>query len=661
VGRFINVQTNFSAGELDPLLRARVDLDVYRNALTTAANVVCQPQGGIKRRPGLSYIHSFGSDPSSGVRMVPFEFSTSDSYMLVFTNNAMTIFKNKALITNINSSGSNFLNTSSVGLTGARLDTICWTQSADTLIVCHEDINPVKIVRGGSDSSWTASALAFTSIPKFAYSISTTSPVSTITPSAISGNVTITCSHAHFTTDHLNQYINADPQGRARIIEVVSTSVVKVVVEYPFYDTAAIPSSSWEIESGYEDVWSNTRGWQRSVTFHEGRMYFGGSKSRPSTVWGSRSGLFFDFKPDSDSLDDDAIEATLDTNTFNAITDINSGRDLQVFTTGGEFYVPQEGMQPITPSNFFIRSATKNGSKEGIRTTGIESGTLFIQRAGKSLNELRFTDVELSYGIDKISLLSGHLLKTPTNMALRKAVATDENDLLLVTNSDDGSIACYSLLRKNNVIAPSSWTTDGEFVDVAVDVDTIYTVVKRTVNSSTVYYLEYFNDEIQLDSALNGTGTSSTTVAHLVAKSVDMVLDGQVQAAQTVPGGGSITFARAAASTFQIGLNFTTEIKTMPVEISTNAGSRLGFKKRIVEVNAMVKDCQHLLVNGVEVPFRNLGDTLLDEAVPSFTGTKTIDCILGYTTDGQITVTQTLPLPMVLLGMEYRVATSIGS
>lgn len=105
------------------------------------------------------------------------------------------------------------------------------------------------------------------------------------------------------------------------------------------------------METGYEAVWSSSRGYPRTVTFHEGRLFFGGVKSRPSTVFGSKVGLFFDFDPE-EGLDDDALEATLDTSTFNSIVDITSGRDLQIFTTGGEFYVPQQGLDPITPLNF---------------------------------------------------------------------------------------------------------------------------------------------------------------------------------------------------------------------------------------------------------------------------------------------------------------------
>lgn len=664
--RFVSIQTNFSTGEMDPLLRARVDLPAYGNALEEATNVVVQPQGGVRRRPGLRYVLDLpnsGSDSAgNGVRLVPFEFSTSDSYMLCFTHNRMYVFKNGAQILDFNGGSIDYLDTSSLGLTGARLATLGWTQSADTLIVVQEDIPPVKLVRGATDSDWTGSVITFDSTPKYAFSPSFSNPAGTLTPSAVSGKVTLTASTGTpFSAASVGQYINASPQGRAKIVQFTSSTVVQAITEFPFFSTSAIANNDWELETGYEAVWSNTRGYPRSVTFHEGRLYFGGSRARPSTVWGSKVGLFFDFEA-TEGLDDDAVEATLDTNTFNAITDIQAGRDLQVFTTGGEFYCPQEGLQPITPDNFFIKSTTRNGSQEGIRVQQLESGTLFVQRQGKSLNEFAFTDVQLTYVTSKISLLSGHLLRGPTRMALRRSVATDENDLLLIANGTDGTIAAFSLLRAQNVIAPSEFSTDGEFVDVGVDLSTIYTVVKRTINSATVYYVERFDDTLTTDSAVTGGAGASGSAAHLVGKSVDIILDGAVQANQTVASGGTVTFARSAASSYQIGLDYAVKVVTMPADLKISAGTRLGFKKRIVEVNVFVKDTQHLIINGTNVPFRSLDDpNVLDEEVPEFTGTKTLPGILGYSDEGKITIEQDIPLKMILLGLEYKISTYPGT
>lgn len=664
MARFVTMQTNFTTGELDPLLRARIDLGTtYGNALEKATNVVCQPQGGITRRSGTRFMlelpNSGASSAANGARLINFEFSTSDSYMLCFTHQRMYVFKNQALVTNINGSGNNYLTTT---ITGAQLHEITWTQSADTLIVCHEDINPIKIVRGATDASWTASNLTFDSIPKYAFTLTTSKPAATLTPSVVTGKVTLTASVAVFNASHVGQYITAVPQGRAKIIEYVSTTVVRAVTEFPFFSTTAIASGNWTLETGYEAVWSSTKGWPRAVTFHQGRLYFGGSKTRPSTVWGSKVGLFFDFDA-TEGFDDDAVEATLDTNTYNAIVDMISSRNFQVFTTGGEFFVPQQGLEPITPTTFFLNSVGRSGTKPGIRVQQLESGILFIHRQGKMLSEVAYNDTQLTYVTSKISLLSGHLLKEPKRMALRRAVDTDENDLLLIINELDGSMASYSLMRSQNVIAPTEYISiNGVFMEIGVDITDIYTIVKRTINSSDKYYVELFDHTLLTDCAISGANVSSISAAHLAGQEVNVILDGLVQENVVVESGGNVPIPRPSTTSYEVGLPINVEARTMPVDIKLQTGTRIGFKKRIVEVNALVLETQHLKINGIEVPFRSF-DTLniLDNKIPEFTGTKILHGILGYSNDAKITITQQYPLKFTLLGLEYKIAVHQGS
>jgi len=658
MARFVSIQTNFTTGELDPLVRARVDLKAYENALEKAKNVICQPQGGVTRRPGTKFINELGGTPADGVRLIAFEFSTDDSYMLAFTTNRMYVYKNKALITNINASGNDYLDTTGFGLTGTHMDHLVWTQSADTLILVHEDQRPIKIVRGASDSSWTISNITFDSVPQYAFTIATSNPAATLTPSDVSGKITLTASTGVFNSGHVGQYINADPQGRAKIVKYVSSTVVNVVTEFPFFDTSAIASGDWELETGYEDVWSASKGWPRSVTFHQGRLFFGGSKSRPSTIWGSKVGLFFDFEA-VEGLDDDAVEATLDTNTFNAIVDIISGRDLQVFTTGGEFYVPQEGLTPITPTDFFLSTTSRNGCKEGVRVKQLESGILFIQRQGKALSEIAYSDTQLTYITSKISLLSGHLLKNPTRMDIRRAVATDENDLLLIINESDGTIVAFSLLRLQNVIAPSEFTTVGSFVDVGVDITDIYTIVKRDDNGTDKYYVEVFDNTYLTDSGVKGTTASSLDMSHVDGATVNVISDGYVELNQVAD--SAVTFVNPPTASSEVGLPISVEVKTMPVDLKIQTGTRIGFKKRIVEVNALLYETQNLVINGNPLPIRSLGVDALDDPVPEFTGTKTLHGILGYNNEGQITVTQNAPLKFTLLGLEYKLSVHQGT
>ena len=736
--RFVNLQSNFTTGELDPLLRSRVDLQQYANALEKATNVLIQPQGGMRRRPGLKYLAELpnSSTPSvaNGVRLVAFEFSVDDSYMLCFTPSRMYVFKDGALITNINGSGNNYMATS---ITGAMLDEICWTQSADTLIVVHPDLTPIKIVRGASDSTWTETVISFDSIPKYAFNLQIFEPQASMTPSAVSGNISVTVSSytsdtgslqaatsstvtlkaaasstddifvglcvvmtsgaqsgkarkitdyngttkvatifpnwetaplatdnykvVPFALESVNQYINAIPQGRLKITEYVSDTQVKGITEYPFFDTTARTSGNWSVECFYEDVWSATRGWPRSVTFHEGRLYFGGSKSRPATIWGSKIGLFFDFQA-TEYLDDDAIEATLETNQLNVIVDMISGRDLQVFTTGGEFYVPQSGTEPITPTTMALKAVSRNGTKPGTRVQSIDSGTVYVQRQGKALNEFLFSDTQLTYVTQRISLLAGHLLKTPSRLSLRRATSTDEGDLLMAINDDDGSLAAFSVMRAQQITAPSEFITDGSFLDVGVDVTDIYAVVKRTFNGTNRYFIELFSDDIYTDCAFIGgsAGGVGSGLPH-VGESLNVICDGVPQSNETVSAGGAVTFDRESVTSYEVGLPFTVYAKTMPVEIRLQTGSRVAFKKRVVEINAIVSETQHMTVNDNPVPFRSFDNPLLDDPVPEFTGIKRVNGVLGYSRDQYIEISQNLPLKMNLLGIEYKVAVSGGN
>jgi len=656
MSRLIQIQTNFSVGEVDPLIRGRIDLAQYYSALKKATNVTVIPQGGVRRRPGLKYLHNLPANASDGAILVPFEFSVSDSYMFAITHQRIHVFKNGALVTNINGTGLDYI--AATTLTSAILPTLNWAQSADTLILVHEDLPPQKLVRGATDASWTFSALTIDNYPYHAFAITLTAGATTLTVSAKDGTVDITAGAATFSAASVNQYIqikDANGYGRARIISFTSTTVVTAQTEIPFNKTTAYASGAWEIESGYEVVWSATRGYPRSVTFHQGRLFFGGSKSRPATVWGSRVGDYFNFDPGT-VLDDDAVEATVDTAQLNSIVHCYSGRDLQFFTTGAEFYVPQNLMDPITPSNFFVKIATFNGCKKEIRPQGLESGTLFIQRQGKAVNEFVYTDTQAAYVSNKISLLSSHLLKNPTDIAIRRATSTDESDQLLIINSDDGTMICFSMLRSQQVIAPSEFITDGLFKSVGVDVDTIYVIVQRTINSVTRYFVERFDNTLTLDNAVTGGAAASVTAANLAAKTCKVIADGVVLPDSVANSSGVVTFSRSSTTSYQVGLNYNVEITTMPVEPRLQSGNLRGFKKRIIEVNAEFYKTQSASIAGQEVQFRKFDSAVFDSPVAEYTGLKTVGPLLGFDYDGSITITQPIPLKMTLLFLDYKVS-----
>ena len=86
MSKFQAYQASFTGGEMDPLLRGRTDLQQYYNTVATADNVLFEPQGGFSRRPGLRFLQDITADnAANGVLLIPFEFSTTQNFMIVAT------------------------------------------------------------------------------------------------------------------------------------------------------------------------------------------------------------------------------------------------------------------------------------------------------------------------------------------------------------------------------------------------------------------------------------------------------------------------------------------------------------------------------------------------------------------------------------------------
>jgi hypothetical protein len=86
------IQSNLSGGEISDAIAARVDIDKYKSAVYKAENFFVQVQGGLTNRPGLEYVAP-AKTPSTAVRLIPFEFNTSQTYILEFGNLYMRVYK----------------------------------------------------------------------------------------------------------------------------------------------------------------------------------------------------------------------------------------------------------------------------------------------------------------------------------------------------------------------------------------------------------------------------------------------------------------------------------------------------------------------------------------------------------------------------------------
>jgi hypothetical protein len=195
---------------------------------------------------------------------------------------------------------------------------------------------------------------------------------------------------------------------------------------------------------------------------------------------------------------------------------------------------------------------------------------------------------------------------------------------------------------------------------VQTDVSDIYAVVRRVFDGTARFFVERFQFNLFTDCAFTGANASGATGLPQEGKTVVVICDGVPQGNEVVAS-GAVTFDRPSVTSFEVGLPFTVYAKTMPVELNLKTGTRLGFKKRVVEINALVDQTQHLIINANPVPFQNFDNPLLDDPIEPFTGTKRVNGLLGYQREQFLEISQTLPLRMTLLGMEYKVAVSGGT
>jgi len=671
------LQSNLNRGELDPLLIGRTDLAAYYNGVQSGRNVLCLPQGGLKKRPGTQFL---GEALGAG-RLENFSFNIEQNYLLVFTHLRMQIYKEGVLQTNINGSGNDYLTTP---YNEDRLPDIDYIQSADTAIITHPRIPPHVISRT-SDTAWTIGDAPLSNFPQHDFndadSPTPTSEIQTINFAnrtqgdrykiALEGILTEELTFAGDDTTNeenirqgLQNLINTGFSG----ISVTTTAALDTY-EVTFADDSAkdwdfmTMTPIYSVNSAFtavvariqvgsaraQAVWGISRGWPVSCTFHEGRLYFGGSESLPATLWGSRVGDFFNFDQGR-ALDDESISVTLDTDQVNAIQAVFSNRTLQIFTSGGEFYVPES---PITPTGIAVSPQSNLGCKR-VRPVTIDGMTLFAQRTGHAIIQFIFLDAVKANQSTSISVTAAHLIDDPVKMAASRGTETTDANYVYVVNSD-GSMAVYNTLAAEEVSGFTLWETVGEIKSVAVVDNAVNLLVERTIDSATVYQIEVENNALNTDASVFDTTNDDeiTGLDHLEGETVWAKADDAFMGEYTVSG-GSITLPRTSADK-EAGLAYLPTIETMPLNIDLANGPNASAKKKIARISLQIFESNGIIVNGQRLADKTIALNQFDAPEP-FTGLKRIH-VLGWSLEATVTITQSTPMPMTILNIGTEVKT----
>ena len=660
--------TSFVSGELGAKLDGRTDFNKYNTGAKTLENFLIHPQGAATRRVGTQFIAEV-KDSSKKTRIIPFEFSTVQTYVLEFGNTYMRVYKDKGQVL---SGGSAF--EISTPYLEAELFEIKFAQSADILYITHPNHAVRKLSRTGH-TSWTLTECSFTDGPYLSENTTST----TLTPSGTSGSVNITASASLFAATDVGRLVSFS-NGRAKITGFTSATVVAATTQDDFDNTNAV--SNWKL-----GAFSGTTGHPSCVSFFEQRLVFAGTNSEPQTLYFSKSGDYENMTTGTNA--DDAMVYTIASNQVNRIRYLKSQRTLIVGTTGGEFTVSADGTDAaITPTNIVIKKQSSYGTAN-VDAIPAGNSVLFLQKAKRKIRELSYNFDTDGYVAPDLTILNDIVTKSGiTEMAYQQ-----EPDSILWCVRDDGILAGLTYQRSENVIAWHRHKLGGTFgagasatgfgvvesvasISGQLTEDEFYVIVKRTINGATKRYVEVFApfdfDETDatdfrfVDSHLTYSGSATTTLsglAHLEGQTVSVLADGATHADKVVSS-GQITLDRSTTKAV-VGLAYDSVLQTMRIEGGAAEGTSQGKTKRISKVVLRLFETVGAKVgptlNQLEtIPFRTTSSLMSNPVDTLLAGDKEIEFRDDYNTDGFIFVKQDQPLPLSILAIYPTVVTSDG-
>ena len=354
-----------------------------------------------------------------------------------------------------------------------------------------------------------------------------------------------------------------------------------------------------------------------------------------------------------------AIDVTIDDDRVNSILNIFPGRHLQIYTTGGEYYIPLSQDTPIAPTNIVLYKSTQHGSKT-VPPVSVDGATLFLEGSGSVLREFVFNQNEQSYVANNVSLLASGILNAPTAMVSRASTGTSPASYVYVVNSD-GSIAVLNIARDKELFAWSSFSTQGIVEDITNVNGVIYLSVVRTINGATRRHIEKLDGEYFMDSSkLQTSVTAKTTwsgLTHLEAETVKVRGDEYILSDEVISFGSIET--REAVSKLEVGFNFNALMKSVPLDkILQNAPEMTGEHKRLIKLMIRLYSSRNIKIlvgNKSYVPFfRSFGSYVLDQPVQNYSGWKQV-FLTGQARDAQIIVTQTEPVEFNVLAWKVTI------
>ena len=457
--------------------------------------------------------------------------------------------------------------------------------------------------------------------------------------------------------------IDAIIKGLVRITGYTSSTVVTATVLSDLASTSA--TSMWS-----EGAFSSVRGYPSSCALHESRIIYAGTSDSPSTIWGSYTSDFQNFK--QGAYDSDSYAFTLSSSSGGLIKWIVSKTALLIGTTQDEWSLSSsDGTRPLTPTNVVAKKQSRYGSGS-LPALIMNDTVVYLQKMGRKLREFVYAWNSETWVSNDITALAEHT----TRGGIVEFAYQRVPDALLWMVRSDGQLVSMTYEREQQVVGFSRHTTDGTFESVACinglgSEDEVYVLVNRTVAGSTVRYIERFKTGMRdaldtadtanwwyLDSAkrvvLGSPSTTITGLSHLNGKTVSVWADqavGSTIVTQPTVVGGSITL-QAPATNVLVGIPFTSTLVPEPLvrdmQDGTSAGRRMKINKMNVKVyQSLAGEYSTDGVNWFPLVARHLTDDM-DALPPVLMGYERVTVASNWKDGVDISIRQTLPMPLTI-------------
>ncbi len=272
-----------------------------------------------------------------------------------------------------------------------------------------------------------------------------------------------------------------------------------------------------------EGAWSLDEGFPATVSFYEERIVYAATTNNPQTLWFSQTDDWPNFL--AGALDSDAMNYTIAADQVNVIRWLSPQSWLLIGTIGGEWKIGSGNNEdPLTPTQIVAKRQSNNGSAY-LQPVMVNNVILYTQRHARKVYELVFSFEVDSWLSPDLTVLSEHIAESGiTQMAFQKTP-----DPILWTITAGGEIAAMTYQRSQDVVAWHRQTSGAaDFESVAVipgaTEDEVWVSVERTINGSTVRYIEQFqprdfgsdqNDIFFVDSGLSFDGGAAVTITDI--------------------------------------------------------------------------------------------------------------------------------------------------